>query len=80
VVQRKNRSLYEMARTMLDEHRTPQRYWAEAVNTALGLLFVGALFSRRVGFISLSRGLPMGSFWVMRVILEHSVCSTFILT
>jgi hypothetical protein len=23
-----------MARTMLDEHRTPRRYWAEAVNTA----------------------------------------------
>jgi hypothetical protein len=23
-----------MARTMLDEHRTPMRFWAEAVNTA----------------------------------------------
>jgi hypothetical protein len=23
-----------MARTMLDEHRTPRRYWAEAINTA----------------------------------------------
>ena len=23
-----------MARTMLDEHRTPRKYWAEAVNTA----------------------------------------------
>jgi hypothetical protein len=34
VVERKNRSLCEMARTMLDEHRTPRRYWAEAVNTA----------------------------------------------
>jgi transposase InsO family protein len=32
VVERKNRSLCEMARTMLDEHRTPRRYWAEAVN------------------------------------------------
>jgi transposase InsO family protein len=32
-VERKNRSLCEMARTMLDEHRTPRRYWAEAVNT-----------------------------------------------
>jgi transposase InsO family protein len=28
VVERKNRSLCEMARTMLDEHRTPRRYWA----------------------------------------------------
>jgi hypothetical protein len=34
VVERKNRSLYEMAWVMLDEHRTPRRYWAEAVNIA----------------------------------------------
>jgi hypothetical protein len=34
VVEWKNRSLCEMARTMLDEHRTLRRYWAEAVNTA----------------------------------------------
>jgi hypothetical protein len=27
-----------MARTMLDEHRTPRRYWAEAVNTACYVL------------------------------------------
>jgi transposase InsO family protein len=32
VVERKNRSLCEMARTMLDEHRTQRIYWAEAVN------------------------------------------------
>ncbi|WVZ63659.1 hypothetical protein U9M48_013273 [Paspalum notatum var. saurae] len=34
VVERKNRTLVEMARTMLDEHRTPRHFWAEAVNTA----------------------------------------------
>jgi hypothetical protein len=34
VVERKNCSLCEMARTMLDEHRTLWGYWAEAVNTA----------------------------------------------
>jgi transposase InsO family protein len=34
VVERKNRSLCEMARTMLDEHRTPRTYWTEVVNTA----------------------------------------------
>ncbi|WVZ49827.1 hypothetical protein U9M48_001153 [Paspalum notatum var. saurae] len=34
VVEHKNRTLVEMARTMLDEHRTPRRFWAEAVNTA----------------------------------------------
>jgi hypothetical protein len=99
-----------LAQTMLDEHRTPRRYWAEAVNTAChvgtrffwwpswtrrsmssctgehlewpisGLLVVDASFSRRVGLISLSRGLPMGFSWVMLVILEHFVCSTLILT
>ncbi|WVZ52943.1 hypothetical protein U9M48_003941 [Paspalum notatum var. saurae] len=34
VVERKNRTLVEMARMMLDEHTTPRRFWAEAVNTA----------------------------------------------
>ncbi|WVZ80907.1 hypothetical protein U9M48_028344 [Paspalum notatum var. saurae] len=33
VVECKNHTLVEMARTMLDEHRTPRRFWAEAVNT-----------------------------------------------
>ncbi|WVZ97754.1 hypothetical protein U9M48_043267 [Paspalum notatum var. saurae] len=32
-VEGKNRTLVEMAWTMLDEHRTPRRFWAEAVNT-----------------------------------------------
>ncbi|WVZ49248.1 hypothetical protein U9M48_000622 [Paspalum notatum var. saurae] len=34
VVECKNRPLVEMARTMLDEHRTPRRFSAEAVNMA----------------------------------------------
>jgi hypothetical protein len=33
VVERKNRTLY-MARTMLGEFKTPERFWSEAVNTA----------------------------------------------
>jgi transposase InsO family protein len=40
VVERKNRSLCEMARTMLDEHRTPRRYWVVAVNL-LAMLGIG---------------------------------------
>jgi transposase InsO family protein len=34
VVERKNRTLVEMARTMVDEHRTPMRFWANAISTA----------------------------------------------
>jgi hypothetical protein len=34
VMERKNRTLVEMARTMLDEHVTPRRFWADAISTA----------------------------------------------
>jgi transposase InsO family protein len=34
VVKRKNRTLVEMARTMLDENRTPRRFWTDAISTA----------------------------------------------
>jgi hypothetical protein len=34
VVERKNRTLLDMARTMLDEYKTPNRFWAESINTA----------------------------------------------
>jgi hypothetical protein len=34
VAKRKNRTLIEMARTMLDEYKTSDWFWAEAVNTA----------------------------------------------
>jgi hypothetical protein len=34
VVKRKNSTVVEMARMMLDEHRTPRRFWADAISTA----------------------------------------------
>jgi transposase InsO family protein len=34
VVERKNRTLIDMARTMLREYKTPERFWSKAVNTA----------------------------------------------
>jgi transposase InsO family protein len=34
VVERKNRTLSDMVRTMLDEYKTPDRFWTEAINTA----------------------------------------------
>jgi transposase InsO family protein len=33
VMERKNRTLVEMTRTMLDEHRTPRCFWADAIIT-----------------------------------------------
>jgi hypothetical protein len=32
-VERKNRTLVEMARTMLDEHKTLRQFWADAIST-----------------------------------------------
>jgi transposase InsO family protein len=34
VVKQKNQTLVEMARMMLDEHRTPRHFWADAISTA----------------------------------------------
>jgi transposase InsO family protein len=34
VGKRKNRTLIEMTRTMIDEYKTSDRFWAEAINTA----------------------------------------------
>jgi transposase InsO family protein len=34
VVERKNRTLIDMTRTMLGEYKTPERFWLEVVNTA----------------------------------------------
>jgi transposase InsO family protein len=34
IVERKNRTLIDMARTMLDEYKTSNLFWCEAVNTA----------------------------------------------
>jgi transposase InsO family protein len=33
IMERKNHTLVKMARMMLDEHRTPRRFWADAINT-----------------------------------------------
>ena len=34
VVERKNRSLHEMAKTMLNDNSAPKHFWAKAVNTS----------------------------------------------
>jgi transposase InsO family protein len=38
VVERKNRTLIDMARTMLREFKTPEQFWSEDVNTACHII------------------------------------------
>jgi hypothetical protein len=38
VVKRKNYTLVEMARTMLDEHKTPRHFWADTINFMRSIL------------------------------------------
>ena len=38
VMERKNNTLVEMARTMLDEYKTPPRFWPEAIDTACHII------------------------------------------
>jgi len=43
IVDRKNRTLIEAARTMLDEYKTPDSFWAETINTtyhAINYLYI----------------------------------------
>ena len=38
IVARKNRTLIEMARTMLDEYKTPRKFWPEAIDTTCHII------------------------------------------
>jgi transposase InsO family protein len=49
VVERKNMSLIDMARMMLEEYKTPERFWSEAVNTtchAINRLYLHRLLKK----------------------------------
>jgi hypothetical protein len=69
VAERKNRTLIEMARTMLDEYKTSDRFWAEAVNTAChatNWLYLHKLL-KKTSYKLLTGNKPNVSyFWVFR--------------
>jgi transposase InsO family protein len=49
MAKRKNRTLIEMTRTMLDEYKTSDRFWAEAINTtchATNLIYLHKLLKK----------------------------------
>jgi transposase InsO family protein len=49
VIERKNRTLIEMARSMLDEYKVSDYFWAEAINTAChasNMLFCHRFFNK----------------------------------
>ncbi|WVZ76523.1 hypothetical protein U9M48_024493, partial [Paspalum notatum var. saurae] len=70
VVGRRNSTLVEMARVMLDEHRTLRCFWAKAVNTACYIanrIFLRAflrktLYELRFGYASSSRAFRV---WIL---------------
>ena len=63
VVERKNKTLITLARAMLDDYGTSDKFWAEAINTACHA-------SNRVYPHRLLKNTPYGSFW-SNYIQEH---------
>jgi len=75
VVQRKNRSLEELARTMLNENSLPKYCWTDAINTACYVL-------NRVLIRSILKKTPYELFKGRRPVLSHLKvfgCKFFIL-
>ena len=64
-MERKNRTLLDMARTMLDEYKTPDRFWAEAINTAcysINRLYLHQIL-KKTSYELLSRKKPKVSYF-----------------
>jgi hypothetical protein len=82
-VERKNHTLVEMARTMLDEDMTPRRFWANAISTASYIL--NRIFLRSILHLTLFK-LHFGrkpsvshfrAFGYKRFVLKHGNLDKF---
>jgi hypothetical protein len=65
VVERKNRTVLNMARTMLDEYKIPDRFWAEAINTAcysINQLYVHRIL-KKTSYVLLTSKKPNVSYF-----------------
>jgi hypothetical protein len=63
VVEQKNCTLVEMAMTMLDEHKTPRRFWVDAISTA-------CYISNRI-FLCLILNLPFELRFGYKLFVSH---------
>ena len=67
VVERKNKTLITLARSMLDEYGTPEIFWAEAVNTACyasNRLYLHRLLKKTAYELLVGRKPNVLYFWV----------------
>jgi hypothetical protein len=67
IVEHKDRTFVEMARTMLDEHRTPRRFWAKAINTACHVsnhIFLRAFLNKTSYEPRFGKPPKVSHFWV----------------
>jgi hypothetical protein len=74
-VQQKNRTLVEMARMMLNEHRTPRCFWVDAISTA-------RYISNRIFLLSILHLTPFELCFGRKPSVSHLkpfVCKCFVL-
>jgi transposase InsO family protein len=67
VVEIKNQTLIEAARTMLDEYKTPDNYWTEAVNTAshaINRLYLHKVY-KKTTYELLAANKPKGDYFLV---------------
>jgi hypothetical protein len=82
-VERKNHTLVEMAKMVLNEHRTPKCFWAEAINIACYIsnrIFMRSLLNLTPSELHFGRQLPVSHvipFSYKCFILKHDNLDKF---